>query len=138
VSDETVRLVWFAMLLLHGLGHAGALGALAWIAARPGSATGAWTAARSWMLTSLTPGAATLTASACWVASLVGFVAAALMFWLGGEGWQSVAIVSAVVSTAGILTFFGTWPLFNMVAALAVDAVVIGALVFARWSPPPA
>ena len=137
MSDQTVRLVWFAMLVLHGLGHAGALGSLAVIAARPDADTGAWTAARSWLLSSLPPGTATLLASGYWIASLVGFLAAALLFWFGsGDTWQSVAIVSSLISVSGIIAFFGTWPPFNTVAALAVDAVVIGALVFAHWTPP--
>jgi hypothetical protein len=60
VSDQAVRVVWFGMLLVHGLGHFGAVAALAWLAARPGTATGAWTAARSWLVPSLAPGTATL------------------------------------------------------------------------------
>lgn len=139
MSDQAVRVVWFGMLLVHGLGHSGALAALAWLAARPGSATGAWTEARSWLRPSLAPGTATVVASAFWVASLVGFVAAALLFWFGsGDAWQPVAVVSAVVSTVGIVLFFGTWPVFNTVAALGVNAVVLVALLVLRWAPPPA
>jgi hypothetical protein len=60
-------------------------------------------------------------ASVFWVVALAGFVAAALAFWLvGGDGWQALAVGSAVVSTVGIVLFFGTWPLFNTVAALVV------------------
>ena len=134
-----VRLVWFGMLLLHGLGHGGAMGALAWIAARPGSDAGSWSAARSWLLPSLAGGTATVVASAFWIVSLAGFVAAALMFWFGGgDAWQPVAIGSAVVSAAGIVLFFGTWPMFNTLAALAANVVVVGALVVVHWTPPAA
>lgn len=139
MSDQAIRVVWFGMLVLHGLGHFGALAALAWLAARPGSATGTWTAARSWLLPSLAPRTATILASAFWIASLVGFVAAALLFWFGGgETWQPIATVSAIVSTFGIGLFFGTWPLFNTVAALGVNAVVLVALLVFHWTPPPA
>ena len=137
MSDQWVRLVWFGMLLLHGLGHGGAMAALAWIAARPGSNTGSWTAAKSWLLSSMEPGTATLVASAFWLVSLVGFVlAAGLFFFSSSDLWQPIAIVSAVVSAAGILLFFGNWPLFNMTLALAVNVVVVVALVLLRWTPP--
>lgn len=80
-----------------------------------------------------------MVASAFWIVSLVGFVAAALIFRFGGgDAWQSVAIVSAVVSAAGIVLFFGTWPMFNTLAALAANAVVVGALVVVHWMPPAA
>ena len=129
MSDQAVRVVWFGVLMVHGLGHFGALAAMAWLAARPGTTTGAWTAARSWLVPSLAPGTATIVASAFWIASLVGFVAAALLFWFGsGDAWQPLAIVSAVVSTLGIVLFFGTWPMFNFIAALGVNAVVLVAL----------
>lgn len=138
MSDQAVRVVWFGMLLVHGLGHFGALAALAWLAARPGSSTGAWTAARSWLLPSLAPGTATVLESAFWAASLAGFVAAALMFWFGGgDAWQPVAVVSAVASAVGIVLFSGTWPMFNTLAALGVNAVVLVALVILHWTPPP-
>ena len=42
---ETKTLVIAAALLLHGLGHGGALGALIWIKFRPGDDTGARLAA---------------------------------------------------------------------------------------------
>jgi hypothetical protein len=102
VSDQAVRVVWFGMLLVHGLGHFGALAALALLAQRHGAATGSSTAARSWLVPSLAPGTATIVASAFWIASLVGFVSAALLFWFGnGDAWQPLAIASAVVSMLG-------------------------------------
>lgn len=132
MSDQAVRVAWFGMLLLHGLGHGGALAALVWLVLRPGTATGAWTAARSWLAPSLGPGSATVAASTCWTASLVGFVAAALLFWFGGDAWQPLAVASAVVSTVGVVLFLGTWPMFNTVAALAVNAVVLVAILVLR------
>jgi len=137
MSDQVVRLVSFVVLLVHGLGHGGALAALAWIALRPGSDTGAWTAARSWLWPSVAPGTATLVASAFWIVSLVGFVVVALSFWFGGgDAWRAMAIGSALVSGVGIVLFFGNWPMFNTLAALAVNAAVLVALVALRWTPP--
>ena len=37
----------------------------------------------------------------------------------------------------GIVLFFGTWPMFNTVAALGVNAVVLVALLILHWTPPP-
>ena len=141
MSDQTLRIVIVAMIALHGLGHGGALGALAWIAARPDSNTGAWTAARSWLLTSLPSGTATVVAGTFWTVALVGFLAAVLSF-LGilvpGDAWRPLAIGSAFVSTVGIVLFFGNWPLFNTVAALGVNVAVLVALVGLNWVPPTA
>lgn len=103
MSDPLVRLVSFGVLRLHGLGHGGALGAMAWIV------------------------------------SLAGFVVAALIFWFtGGDAWRVIAIGSAVVSGVGVILFFGTWPMFNTLTALVVDAAVLVPLVALRWAPPPA
>ena len=141
MSDQALRLVISAAVLLHGLGHGGAIVALAWLAWRPGTNTGSWTAARSWLLPSLEPRTATIVACAFWIVALVGFVATVLAFWgvvLPTAAWQPLAIVSAIVSTAGIVVFFGNWPLFNTLAALGANAAVLVALVVAHWEPPAA
>ena len=97
---------------------------------------GPWTAARSWLLPGLSPTSATIIASVFWIVSFIGFVAAALLFWFGsGDAWQPIAIVSAIVSTVGIVTFFGTWPMFNTIAALGVKVVVLVALLVLHWTP---
>lgn len=141
MSDGTLRNVLAALIALHGLGHGGALAALAWTAWRPGSNTGAWTAARSWLLPSLPSGTATVLGSTFWTVALVGFLAAALSFLgilLPGDIWHPLAIGAAIVSTVGIVLFFGNWPLFNTLAALGVNAAVLVALVGVGWVPPAA
>ena len=116
------------VMVLHGLGHGGALIALAWIAARPGTDTGAWRAARSWLLPTLSPETAGIVAGAFWAVSLVAFLMAGLgMAGVGGLGdaWRPVAAVAAVISLAGIGLFLGTWPPFNTLAAIAVNVGVL-------------
>ncbi len=138
MPDSLVRLVIAGALLLHGLGHGGAVGALIWIGSRPQDDTGGWHAARSWLATGLPADSATTVASAFWIVSLVGFVAAALAFWgigLPAEAWRPLAVVSALVSMAGIVCFFGTWPMFNTLAALAVNIAVVVALLGLHWPP---
>jgi len=137
VPDQTIKIVVAAVLLLHGLGHGGALGALVWIRFRPGDA-GAWLAARSWLFPALPAGTATAMASTFWVLSLIGFVAAALSFWcilVPGDAWRQIAVVSAIVSTLGIVLFFGTWPTLNTIAALAVNSAVLVTQLCLRWPP---
>jgi len=138
MSDSSVRLVILGALLLHGISHGGALAALAWIGARPGSDTGSWQAARSWLAAGLPAGAATTVASAFWIASLIGFVAAALALWgvgVPGDAWRPLAVVSALVSMVGIVAFLGTWPMFNTLAALAVNVAVLVAVLGLHWPP---
>ena len=124
-----------AVIVLHGLGHGGALIALAWIAARPGSDTGSWTAARSLLLPGLAPHVAIIAAATFWTVSLITFVAAGLgMAGVGGLGdaWRPVAAAAAVVSLVGLGLFVGTWPAFNTVAAIVVNVAVLVILVTGR------
>ena len=119
------------VILLHGLGHGGAIAALAWIAARPGGPTGDWHAARSWLMPALPTNTATAVACTFWVLALAGFVAAALA--LAGllvpvDALKPLALGSAIVSLAGIGHFLGTWPAFNTLAAIAVNVAVLVAL----------
>jgi hypothetical protein len=137
MSDQMLKLLIGGVLLVHGLGHGGALGALLWIRFRPGSSTGDWAAARTWLMPALPAETAATLASAFWVASMVGFVIAALSFWgvlLPSTVWTAVAVASAVISLAGIVLFIGTWPAFNTVAALAVNIAVLVA-VWSHWPP---
>jgi hypothetical protein len=136
MSPEITKAVAAGVLLLHGLGHGGALGALIWIAFRPGDESGGWRAARSWIVPTLPPEIATGVASAFWILSLVGFVSAALAFLgilLPVETWRAVAVGSAIVSLAGILFFLGTWPPFNTIAALLVNLAVLVTQLVLRW-----
>lgn len=121
------------VVLLHGLGHGGALIALAWIAAWPGTGTGAWTAARSWALPDLATETATVVAACFWCIALVAFVVAGTgMAGVPGTAaiWRGAGVAGAIVSLTGIGLFAGTWPAFNTLAAVAVNvgdlALVIG------------
>lgn len=136
MSADTARGLVFGALVIHGLGHGGALGALIWMALRPSDPTGGWQAARSWLLPALPAATATPIAGGFWIVAMLGFVVAALSFWgigLPGEAWRSVAIGSAIVSLVGITLFFGTWPPFNTLAALAVNIAVLVSLLWLRW-----
>lgn len=135
MHDDALRLVVGGVLLVHGVAHAGAIGALLWIGAGGETGEGSWSAARSWAAPGLSGDAAAGVAMTFWAVSLVGFVLTALAFWglgLPVEAWRPLGLVSAVISTAGIVLFLGTWPAFNTLAALTVNAAVIVA-VLADW-----
>lgn len=138
MSDHIVKLIVAVTLLVHGLGHAGALGALIWIGARPGTDTAGWLTARSWLVPSLPASTATTVANSFWILSLIGFVVTALPFWglpVPGEAWRPLAVASALVSITGIVLFFGRWPMFNTLAALGVNVAVLVAVLSLRWPP---
>ncbi len=137
MSDQLLHTVLGGVLLLHGLGHGGAIGALCWIARFGPGHTGDWAPARSWLLPALAPATATAAACVVWAFALVGFAATALAFWgigLPVEAWRGLALGSAIVSAAGIVVFFGTWPMFNTLAALGVNLAVLAAL-WLQWPP---
>ncbi len=138
MSDQMIRAIAAGVLLVHGLGHGGALGALAWIRIYPGTQTGGWLAARSWLVPSLAGETATTIAAAFWIVSLVGFVIAAMSFWgvvVPGSVWRPMAVASAIVSTVGVVFFLGTWPINYTLAALGVNVAVFVAVLWLRWPP---
>jgi hypothetical protein len=138
MSDPIIKLVITGVLFLHGLAHIGPIVVYIWLRYRPGGTTGGWLAARSWLLPSMPPTLAALLASGFWAVSLIGFIGAALSFWgilLPGEIWRQLAIGSAVVSIFGIALFFRTWPMFNTLAALGVNIVVLITQLWSSWPP---
>jgi hypothetical protein len=137
MSVDTTRFLVFGVLMIHGLGHGGAIGALLFrrLDAVASDRAG-WLAARSWLLPSLDAGAAATVATLFWMLSMAGFIAAALSFWgilVPSEAWSVIAIVSSIVSLAGIIVFAGTWPPFNTVAALAVNLAVLVTQLWLHW-----
>jgi hypothetical protein len=140
MPDGTLRLILGGVLFLHGIAHGGAMGSLWWVAARPGTDTGGWTTARLWAAPGLGGDAATAIAVAFWTVAMVAFIVGALGFWnvvVPPEWWQPAVAVGALVSLVGIVLLAGTWPLFNTVAALAVDTAVLVVVFGLGWSAEP-
>jgi hypothetical protein len=134
MPDPIIKLAIFGALLVHGIAHVGALGALVWMKYSPTTDTSGWLPARSWLSPSLSASAAATVASIFWIMSLLGGVATALSFWgilVPGEVWRPLAVASAIVSTLGIVPFFGTWPTFNTVTAMGMNIVAV--LVALQW-----
>ncbi len=138
MQANELRLLIGGVLLIHGLGHGGALGALIWLRVATAGPTGGWSAARSWLLPALRSPDATNIAMAFWIVAMVGFVLAALSFWgvlLPGDIWRQLAVGAALVSLTGMTVFFGTWPAFNWTASLAVNVAVLVTQLLTRWPP---
>ena len=136
MSPPTIKLLITGVLLLHGLGHGGVIGAL--IAIDKGIQGGKWLPARSWLLPNLAPQTAKMIAITFWALSLFGFVAAALSFWgilLPGDWWRPLALIFAFISFIGITLFWGTWPMFNALAAQVVNLTVIITQLWLHWPP---
>jgi len=142
MSPQTIKIIITAVLFLHGLAHGNAF--LALLRQAGGSAPAL--PIRSWLLPSLSKRAAAIIASIFWLLSTVGFIAAALSFWgalFAGSDWRQLAILSAIISTAGIALFSGIWPgapsrrLSNLDTAIAlvVNLAVFVALLWMRWPP---
>jgi len=134
MSPQLIKIIIAGVLLLHGLGHGGAIGAL--IAIDRGVPSGKWLAARSWLFPKLTPQAAKIIAIIFWVLSLLGFVASALSFWgilVPGDLWRPLALIFAFISFVGIVLFWGTWPMFNTLAAQVVNLAVIITQLWLYW-----
>jgi hypothetical protein len=132
MSDQLLRLLIGGVILVHGIAHGGAIGALLWVRSGHATAPGSWTAARSWLAPGLSAESATAVAIGLYAIALVGFVLTALAFFgivLPVDWWRLLGVGSAIASTAGIAVFFGTWPAFNMLAALAVNVGVVVAVV---------
>lgn len=136
MNSDNARFVIGGVLLIHGLGHGGALGALLWIRAFPSSPTGGWLAARSWLAPALNAPEASLLASAFWIVAMLGFVASALSFWeilVPADIWRQLGVGSALVSLTGMVVFFGTWPAFNWIASLMVNVAVLVTQLVTKW-----
>jgi len=136
MSPQTIKVLIAGALLLHGLGHAGVLGAL--IANSLGHSTGSWLPARFWLFPSLAAPAARTVASIFWILSTIGCVAASMSFWgtlVPGDAWRQLALASSIVSILGIVLFSGIWPTFNTLAALGMNIAVLVTQLWLHWPP---
>jgi hypothetical protein len=136
MPDGLLRLIVGGAIVLHGLGHGGAIGALWWVASRPRTDAGGWQAARSWLFPGLAGPTATALAVGFWFGSEIGFVVAALGFWgivVPADWWRPAAVGSGIESLVGNGLFVGTWPAFNTVAAVMMNVAVLVAIFWLRW-----
>ena len=120
--SDVWRYVIGAVIIAHGLGHAG----------------GPWFFQGSWLTDVLASGVLRWAFIVLWILAGLGFVAAGLAV-LGVlvpvELWRMLSIGSAALSLVVAVLFLGggmNQPLFN---ALAMDAIILVALLIFHWPP---
>ena len=144
MNADALRLVIAAVLLLHGLAHLVALGALLSTLAGVRSPTGP--VPRLWALRTLSTRSLALVGALLWGAATAGFLGAAGAFWglwLNASAWRPLASGASLISILGIAVFAGTWPgspsrnrsVLNTAIAAFMDAVILAALLWLRWPP---
>lgn len=128
-----LKIVIGLVLIAHGIGHSmGMLKVFGLATVNP-----AWDGS-SWILSGVA--GATVTNAVgivLWAVALVGFIAAGLVVigLLPEAWWVPLAVVSSVASLAGIVLFPIAFPVVSTIGALAVDVVVLAAVLWAGWSP---
>ena len=92
----------------------------------------------------LAPNAAAAAAIPFWIVALLGFLLAAMSLWgiiVPHQAWRQIAVVAAIVSTAGIALFAGAWPsspighqnLLNIGVAMTMNAAVLVTQLWLNW-----
>ena len=133
MSEETLRLIIFLVMLLHGVGHImGVVAALELFDVK------GWSS-KSWLLSGRLD--ANLNRVVCGVLFVIGFVgfvvtALALMDWgIPHANWRSMAVVMAVISLATIIVFWSAFVALvpNKIGALAVNGAILVAYFLLDW-----
>jgi hypothetical protein len=128
-----VKLILALILLAHGIGHSmGLLQAFKVATVNP-----QWQG-DSWILTGIA--GQTLTTAigvVIWSAAILAFTALAgvMVGWLPATWWQPLAIAGAAISLAGLFLFPVAFPTLSTIGALAIDVILLVAVVWQRWSP---
>lgn len=133
MSDQTLRVVIFLVMLLHGVGHI-----MGVVAALEVFAVKGWSS-RSWLLSG--PLSANANRVICGVLFLIGFIgfgvtALALMDWgVPHADWRSMAVVMAVVSLTMIIIYWDAFVALipNKIGALAVNGAILIAYFVLDW-----
>ena len=127
-----LRIVIALVLFAHGVGHSMGPIQIFNVAAVNPEFHG-----DSWLLSGLGATTTQLVGVALWTIALVGFVAlaAVVMGWLPIEWWTPLAVVSSIVSIAGIVLFPTAFPVLSNVGAIVIDVAVLAAVAWFNWSP---
>ncbi len=121
-----LRIVLAVAVAAHGIGHILFLMPLL-------SSTTWGQSAQSWLLGD--GGLAKGLGALIWLVALVGFVAAAFGIFRETDWWQMAAIMSAVVSTVGLILFWTRPTTSPAVSALVFNLLILISLLVVRWPP---
>lgn len=121
-----LRIVLAVAVAAHGIGHI--------LFLMPLVSSTAWgQSAQSWLLGD--GGLAKGLGALIWLVALVGFVAAAFGIFRETDWWQMAAIMSAVVSTVGLILFWTRPTTSPAVSALVFNLLILISLLVVRWPP---
>ena len=127
-----VKVVLALVLLAHGIGHSmGLLQAFKVATVNP-----QWQG-DSWILSGIAgPTITTAVGVVIWSAAILGFTALAgvMLGWLPATWWQPLAVAAAAVSLVGLFLFPVAFPTMSTIGALAVDVILLVAVLWERWS----
>ena len=144
MSADLLRLGIAAGLLLHGLAHLVALGAL--LAILVGAQPRSGPIPRLWGMPRISARVAALVGALLWAPAAAGFLGAAAAtrgLWFSASAWRVLATTAAFISLVGMAAFAGTWPgsptsrrsMLNTGIAVLVDLAIVAALLGLRWPP---
>jgi lipoprotein signal peptidase len=119
-----LRVFLAIMIAAHGIGHVLFLAPMLSIADW-GQST------RSWLLGDTT--GAHLLGGLLWLITIVGFGASAFGLFNQQPWWRNVAVISAGLSTVGLILFWVSPVRAPVLSALIFNFVVMGALVIVHW-----
>jgi len=142
LPEQTLRILVAGSLLLHGIAHAIALGALVLQSLAGSSASRV--SVRSWLVPSMALRQVALATMPFWLVSTFTFLAASGSFWgmiPNFDSWNDLAIAGAVASLLGITFSSGLWPgapdrsrsVLNTAIALVMDAIILITQLWLHW-----
>lgn len=119
-----LRILLAVMVGAHGIGHI--------LFLIPLISSASWgQAAQSWLLGD--GGLAKGLGALIWLVALVGFLAAAFGIFRETAWWQTAAVVSAAVSTAGLVLFWTRPSTSPAISALIFNLLILAALLIFHW-----
>ncbi len=122
MSTQTIRILIAGALFVHGIGHT----------------LGIWKPARSLPFLNVPEPTLKLVGGILWSLVAAGFIASAMGFYgiiVPAGWWRPLAVVFAAISMVGLILFGRSWPIFNFIGALALNIVVLAALLWLHWPP---
>jgi hypothetical protein len=127
-----LRIVLALVLFAHAVGHI--LGPLQLLGIS--NVKSAWQG-DTWLLSGLGPTLNQVLGVVLWSVAMAGFLATAALVlnWLPADWWAPLAIGSAVLSLVSVVLFPGALPTLSLVGAVAVDLIVLLAVVWLHWTP---
>jgi hypothetical protein len=126
MSPDIVRIIVILVIAAHGIGHVmGVIGPLG--IEIQGASSG------SWALSRFGSGLTNAAEGVLFLIPTIGFVVAAIGLWTGADWFRIVAVASAVISLVAIGLYPNQLPTFSMFGAIAVDVVLLAAILVFGW-----